>query len=185
MKHTAEKVRVVVSTEQIRLRVAELARQISADYQGRTLCAIGVLEDGFIFMADLVRQLDVPVLCQFVKPENKELWHGRTGTEEIFFSPEVKVEKADVLLVLGLVQSGVTSEFLMRNLLARGARSVKLATLLDRATARRVGLHPDYVAFPIEEGYVFGYGLGAPELKRNLPYVATMAQAGARAGRGK
>lgn len=176
---TAEQPKVVISAEQIHQRVAELARQIAADYAGKTIHAIGVLEDGFIFMADLVRQLEVPVTCQFIKPEQKELWRGNSETQEIFFSPEVKVDGADVLLVLGLVQSGVTSEFLLRNLLARGAKSVKLATLLDRGAARRVGLQADYRGFEIEEGYVFGYGLGAPDLKRNLPYLATSAGAAA------
>jgi hypoxanthine phosphoribosyltransferase len=175
MQSQAEDVKVVVSAEQIQQRLKELARHISADYRNRTVAAVGVLEDGFIFMADLVRQLDVPVTCQFIKPEHQELWRGNSQTEEIFFSPEVEVKGADVLLVQGLIETAVTTEFLVRNLLARGAKSVKVATLLDRGSARRVGLQPDYYGFQIEEGYVFGYGLGAPQLKRNLPYVATQA----------
>ena len=175
MTSQSEDVKVVVSAEQIQQRMKELARQVSDDYRGRTVAAVGVLEDGFIFMADLVRQLEVPVTCQFIKPEHQELWRGNSQSEEIFFSPEVDVKNQHVLLVQGLIETAVTTEFLVRNMLARGARTVKVATLLDRGAARRVGLQPDYFGFLIEEGYVFGYGLGAPQLKRNLPYVGTQA----------
>ena len=162
------KLKVLISEEQIDKRVREIARQISEDYRGRTIYAVCVLENAFMFMADLVRALDVPVVCQFVKPEFREMPQGT----EIFFSPEVEVTGGDVLLIEALVQTGVTSEFLMRNLIGRGAKSVKLAAMLDKQSARRVSLQPDYFGFLIEEAFVVGYGLGAPDLGRNLPYVA-------------
>jgi hypoxanthine phosphoribosyltransferase len=164
---------VVLTAEQIHRRVTDLARQINADYASQTLYAVGVLEDGFIFMADLVRQIDVPVICQFVKPASQHVSHGESDTTEIFFSPEVDVKGGDVLLVQGLLESGITTEFLSRNLLARGAKSVKVCTLLDRQTGRRVLLQPDYFGFLVDEKYVFGYGMGSPNLGRNLPYLAT------------
>jgi hypoxanthine phosphoribosyltransferase len=167
---------VVIGAEQIRDRIRQLARQISDDYRGTTLYCVGVLEDGFIFMADLVRELDVAVICQFIKPEHQEIPQGAGTATEIFFSPEVNVPGAHVLLVQGLVETGITSEFLMRNLLARGAASVKLAALLDRPSSRRISLQPEYVGFTVDDRYVFGYGLGAPELSRNLPYVASRSQ---------
>jgi hypoxanthine phosphoribosyltransferase len=170
---------VVISAEQIRDRIRQLARQISDDYRGRTLYAVGVLEDGFIFMADLVRELDIPVICQFVKPEHKEIAQAGSTATEIFFSPEVRVEGAHVLLVLGLLETGITTEFLMRNLLARGAASAKVATLLDRQSSRRISLAPDYFGFAVDDRFVFGYGLGTPQLRRNLPYVATSGVAAA------
>lgn len=165
--------RILLSAEQIRKRVQELARQISADFKGKTVYAIGVLENGFIFMSDLVRELEVPVVCQFVKPAFKE---PNSTTTEIFFSPEIDVHGQHVLLVEALVQSGITSEFLLRNLAARGAATVKLAVLLDKQSARRVPLQPDYFGFLMNESFVVGYGLGAPHLGRNLPYIATRAQ---------
>ncbi|MBZ5628591.1 MAG: hypoxanthine phosphoribosyltransferase [Acidobacteriia bacterium] len=164
---------IVLHTAQIRDRIQQLARQISDDYHGRTLHAVCVLEDGFIFMADLVRELDVPVICQFVKPEHKEIASAGSTATEIFFSPEVHVENAHVLLVQGLLETGITTEFLLRNLLARGGASVKVATLLDRQSARRISLAPDYFGFEVDDRFVFGYGLGSPQLRRNLPYVAT------------
>lgn len=150
-----------------------MARQISADYEGKTLYVICVLENGFIFMADLVRDLEIPVVCQFVNPQFKDT---NSSITEIFFSPEVIVEGQHVLLVETLVQSGITTEFLMRNLVGRGAASVKLAALLDKQSARRVSLQPDYFGFLMNESFVVGYGLGAPQLGRNLPYIAARAQ---------
>jgi hypoxanthine phosphoribosyltransferase len=177
LNRAGDNLRVLLSAEQLERRIQELARQISMDYSGKTICAVCVLENGFIFMADLVRALEVPVVCQFIKPEMTEIPTKEGTATEIRFSPEPEVKGADVLLVEGLVQSGVTSEFLIRNLLARGAKSVKLCTLLDKQAARRISLQPDYFGFLISESYVIGYGLGSPDLKRNLPYVATSAVA--------
>jgi len=161
--------RVVLSSEQIDTRVREIARQISSDYRDKTVCVVGVLENGFIFMADLVRHLEVPVICQFLKVNSKE---ANASTTELFFSPEPDVRDRHVLLVEALVQSGLTSDFLLRYLMGRGAASVKLAVLLDKQSARRIALQPDYFGFLMDEGFVVGYGLGSDEIGRNLPYIA-------------
>jgi len=165
---------VVYTAEQIATRVRELARKISEDYRDRTLHAVCVLENGFVFMADLVRAIEVPVVCQFLKPETRQRKHGA----EIFYG-EVSVQGQHVLLVEGVVKSGVTQEFLIRNLMARGALSVKLATLLDKQQDRRVALEADYCCYAIGASYMLGYGLGSPQLGRNLPYVAAKAPAAA------
>jgi hypoxanthine phosphoribosyltransferase len=167
--------RVLLSAEQIRKRVQEMARQISNDFRGRTLYVVGVMENGFIFMADLVRELDLNVVCLFVRAESKE---ANSTTTEIFFSPELDVQGQHVLLVEVLVQSGLTTEFLIRNLAGRGAASVKLAVLLDKQSARRVSLQPDYFGFLMNESFVVGYGLGDQHFARNLPYIAGRAELG-------
>jgi len=167
--------RILLSAEQIKKRVQEMARQISNDFQGRTLHVVGVMENGFIFMADLVRELDLNVVCQFVRAEFKD---ADSTTTEIFFSPELDVQGQHVLLVEALVQSGLTSEFLIRNLAGRGAASVKLAVLLDKQSARRVSLQPDYFGFLMNESFVVGYGLGDQHFGRNLPYIAGRAELG-------
>jgi len=167
--------RPVISAEQIQKRVRELAHQISDDYQGKTIHALALLENSFIFMADLVRALEVPVVCTFVKPRYRtQASQGPSEILEILFSHELDIHDKDVLLVEGLVHSGVTSEFLMNDLRARGAASVKLVTLLDRQTARRVKLQPDYFGFLVDEAYLVGYGLGSPDqVNRNLAYLAS------------
>jgi hypoxanthine phosphoribosyltransferase len=153
--------------------VKELARHISDDYQGQTIQALAVLENAFMFMADLVRALDGPVVCQFIKPKYSKQGNETAEVMEIFFSHEPDIRGQHILLVEGLVHSGVTSEFLMNDLRARGAASVKLVTLLDRQSARRVALQPDYFGFLVDDTFLVGYGLGAAEqTNRNIPYLA-------------
>jgi len=167
-----EPLRQVIPAEQIQKRVRELGRQISDDYKGQTLQVLAVLENAFMFLADLVRAVDVPVVCQFIKPKYSRPPGGHE-VMEIFFSHEPEIRGQHVLLVEGLVHSGVTSDFLMSDLRARGAASVKLVTLLDRQSARRVPLQPDYFGFLVDETFLVGYGLGAIEqTNRNLPYLA-------------
>ena len=169
-----EPLRPVISSEQIQKRVKELGRQISDDYKGQTVQMLAVLENAFMFLADLVRSLDVPVVCQFIKPKYTQPASGAAhDAMEIFFSHEPDIRGQHILLVEGLVHSGVTSEFLMNDLRARGAASVKLVTLLDRQSARRVALQPDYFGFLVDEAFLVGYGLGAAEqTNRNIPYLA-------------
>jgi hypoxanthine phosphoribosyltransferase len=173
-----EPLRQVIGAEQIQKRVKELARHISDDYQGHTIQALAVLENAFMFMADLVRALEVPVVCQFIKPKYSKQTSKQQGDQtgeitEIFFSHEPDIRGQHILLVEGLVHSGVTSEFLMSDLRARGAASVKLVTLLDRQSARRVALQPDYFGFLVDEVFLVGYGLGAVEqTNRNISYLA-------------
>ena len=170
----ADSLRQVIAAEQIQKRVKELGRHISDDYQGQTIQALAVLENAFMFMADLVRALDVPVVCQFIKPKYSKQWRNQKAeVVEIFFSHEPDIRGQHILLVEGLVHSGVTSEFLMNDLRARGAASVKLVTLLDRQTARRVALQPDYFGFLVDDAFLCGYGLGSVEQTgRSLPYLA-------------
>ena len=173
-----EPMRQVISAEQIQKRVKELARQISDDYRGQTIQMLAVLENAFMFQADLVRALEVPVVCQFIKPRYTRP-RGGPGNDvmEIFFSHEPDIQGKHILLVEGLVHSGVTSDFLMNDLRARGAASVKLVTLLDRQSARRVPLQPDYFGFLVDETFLVGYGLGAVEqTNRNLPYLGAGTQ---------
>ena len=174
MNPRVEPLRPVISSDQIQKRVKELGRQISDDYKGQTIQMLAVLENAFMFLADLVRAVDVPVVCQFIKPKYTRPPSGAThDVMEIFFSHEPDIRGQHILLVEGLVHSGVTSEFLMSDLRARGAASVKLVTLADRQAARRVPLQPDYFGFLVDETFLVGYGLGAVEqTNRNLPYLA-------------
>lgn len=170
-----EPLRAIISAEQIQKRVREIGRQISDDYRGKTIHALALLENGFMFMADLVRALEVPVTCQFIKPRYTRGEENDAGLLEIFFSHEPDICGEHILLIEGLIHSGVTTEFLMNDLRARGAESVKVVTLLDRQVARRVQLQPDYFGFLVDDTYLVGYGLGSPgQTHRNLPYIAAL-----------
>src|ERR1700734_3329459 len=107
----AEPLPQVIASEQIQKRVKELGRHISDDYKGQTIQALAVLENAFIFMADLVRALDGPVVCQFIKPKYSKQAGNQTEVMEIFFSHEPDIRGRHILLVEGLVHSGVTGEF--------------------------------------------------------------------------
>src|ERR1700758_1849637 len=173
MNPRVEPLRPVISSEQIQKRVKELGRQISDDYKGQSIQMLAVLENAFMFLAALVRALEVPVVCQFIKPKYSRPQDTANEVMEIFFSHEPDIKGQHILIVEGLVHSGVTTEFLMSDLRERGAASVKLITLLDRQSARRVPLQPDYFGFLVDDTFLCGYGLGSPEQTgRNLPYVA-------------
>ena len=161
---------IVLPTEQVQKRVREMARQISHDYAGKTIHALGVLENSFMFLSDLVRAIEVPVVCQFIKPQYRD---DLEGMLEIFFSHDLAIIDQHVLLVEGILHSGVTTEFLRNDLRGRGAASVKIAALLDRQSARRVQVQPDYFGFLVDSTLLMGYGLGSPDqANRNLPYLA-------------
>ncbi len=164
--------KVIVTAEQIEKRVAELGRQITAEYSGKRLVVVGVIENALLFMADLIRHIELPTLCQFLLSDIHDVEQGHTPSRQIYYFPEVEVSGEHVLLVEGLVQSGLTTDFLVTNILGRGAASVKTASLLNRQSSRKVSVQLDYFGFEINDPYVLGYGLGAPHLGRNLPYVA-------------
>ncbi|HET7205157.1 MAG TPA: phosphoribosyltransferase family protein [Terriglobales bacterium] len=169
--------RQVITAEQIQKRVRELAKQISDDYQGHTIHVLAVLENSFVFAADLVREIETPLACAFVKPlyTQQETTVPGSPVLEIFFSNQLDIRAKDVLVIEALVHSGVTTDFLMADLRARGAASVRLVTLLDRQTARRVQLQPDYFGFLVDDSFLVGYGLGSAEqLYRNLPFVGAV-----------
>ncbi len=149
--------RTVIPAEQIQKRVREMGRQISDDYRGLSIHLLALLENGFIFMADLVRALEVPVICQFIKPKYRmKAPNVPSGVLEIFFSHEPDIRGQHLLVVEGLVHTGITTEFLMSDLRMRGAASVKLARLLDRQSGRRVQLQPDYFAFRVDDAFRVG-----------------------------
>jgi len=167
----AEGIVEVYSASQIAERVTILASEISREYEGRELTVLGVADDSFMFLADLLRQLDVPLRVAFVRYEHRSLG----GVEDLNFSTQMDLARRDVLLVEGVMETGVTQEYFIKQLESRGAASVKLCVLIDKVDSRRVELKPDWRAFETHESYLFGYGLGFQERWRNLPYLARPA----------
>lgn len=167
----ADEIKEVYSAEQIAERVRELAGEISQAYEGRDFTVLGVLEDGFVFLADLLRALNIPSRTAFLRYDHQSLG----GLQDISFTTQVDLSKREVLLVEGVLDTGVTQEYLMKQLGAHGAVNVRLCVLLDKPDGRRVELTPDWRAFETHENYVFGYGLGFQDRWRGLPYLATFA----------
>jgi hypoxanthine phosphoribosyltransferase len=157
--------------------VGELAKQIDRDYKGKTLHVVGILEDCFIFMADLVRRLTIPVVCHFMKIEIHDTSAGTTALREIVYTAMVEAAGRDVLLVDGILQSGLTLDHLYAYVLAQNPSSVRTASLIEKTGERRVDVSTDYVGFKSKEKFLVGYGLGYKEKYRNLPFVARLARA--------
>jgi hypoxanthine phosphoribosyltransferase len=155
---------------QIAERIETLAGEISRAYAGREFTVLGVVEDGFMFLADLLRRLDVPLRVAFVRYDHRTLG----GVQDLNFSTPLDLARREVLLVEGVMETGVTQEYLIKQLESRGA-TVKLCVLVDKVDCHRVELRPDWCAFETRENYVFGYGLAMNERWRNLPYLARPA----------
>ncbi len=165
---------LVISETRLHQRIASLGRQISRDYAGRVVNCVGVLEDGFLFVADLVREITGDVRCQFIKPYAREFFDHQIATTEIFYAPEVEVEDRHILLCQGILSTGQTTDFLIRSFQARGAASIAVCGLLDRHFDRRVHIDVTYCGFLVGPERLAGFGLGTPTLNRNLPYIYTV-----------
>ena len=162
--------RIVRSQEEIEKRVSELAQEIRAAVQVVDLTVVGILDDSFMFVADLVRRPDRPVSCCFMKATQ----HKYGGQTEIMFTSEIDPRGRDILLVGGVAATGVTLDYISRQLAERGIKSLRTCVLVDKPEERRVDLKPDFVAFEGDQGYLFGYGLGMESQFRQLPYLAVM-----------
>jgi hypoxanthine phosphoribosyltransferase len=150
------------SAGRIATRVAELGRQISRACGGKRLDVVITLDRGFVFGADLIRHIDAPTVCHFVREDVRDVDHGGHARREVAFGSGPDVKGRDVLLVDAVLESGVTQEFLLRRLGESQPRSLRLAVLLDKPEQRKVGLEPDYFGFrTASNGLWVGYGLAA------------------------
>ena len=167
----------VYSAARIAVRVGALGKQISREYKGRRLDVVITLDRGFIFAADLIRQIDMPVVCHFVSEEVRDVQDGGHARREVFFGAGPELKGRDVLVVDAVLESGVTQEFLLRRLGESKPRSIRLAVLLDKPAKRRVALEPDYFGFRTASNQVWvGYGLAAAnETGRNYRHLSSGA----------
>ena len=161
---------VVKSAEEIRERINELAVEIRDGAPVAELTVVGILDDAFVFLADLVRALDIPLSCCFMKVTS----HRHGGQSEILFTSEFDPRGRDILLVGAVAATGVTLDYISEHLATRGVKSLRTCVLVDRPGERRVDVKPDFAAFQMDNGFVFGYGLGIQNQYRQLPYLAVM-----------
>lgn len=162
------------SEEQIQVRVRALAQDITRDYAGEILHIVGVLDTGFLFLADLARRITVPVNCHFVRMASSEQQEAGISIRRIEFSSPGRITGQHVLLVDTMVESGITLDHLAQQLRIEQPRTLKTAVLINREDHRRVQMKIDYVGFPWKGEHLVGYGLEQEGLYRNLPYLATI-----------
>ena len=164
---------IVVSEEQIRTRVAELGAQITADYAGRTPLLVGVLKGAFMFMADLSRAIDAPVEFDFMAVSSYGSATKTSGVVRIVKDLDIDLSDRHVIIVEDIIDSGLTLQYLRRNLLARNPGSVEVCALLLREGLQARDPDLKYVGFRIPPAFVVGYGLDVAERYRNLPFVCS------------
>jgi hypoxanthine phosphoribosyltransferase len=169
---------VLLTKEQIAGRVRELAEQISADYAGRELLVVGVLKGSWIFLADLVRLITVPLTVDFTMASSYGSGTDSSGVVRIVFDLKSPVEGRDVLLVDDILDSGLTLRYIVDDLKRRNPRSIRIAALLDKPERRRSDVAVDYVGFKIPNKFVVGYGIDFAERFRNLPYIGYIEEKG-------
>jgi hypoxanthine phosphoribosyltransferase len=167
----AEVARVLYGREDVRRRVAELGRTITGELAGREPVLVTVLKGGAMFLADLIREIELPLEVHLMAISRYGDAEESLGRVQILLDVDADLTGRDVLLVEDIVDTGLTSRYLLSVLRARGAASVELCTLLDKAARRIVPIHPRYVGFECPDAFVVGYGLDFQERYRNVPDI--------------
>lgn len=166
-----EKIKVLISKEQIENRVKELAKQIRKDYTEKSITAICLLKGSLFFTADLTREIGGKIYLEFMQLSSYE-GENTTGTiklkKDIDFS---EIKGKDVLIIEDIVDTGITLNYTLEHIKKAGANSVKVCTLLNKPSRRKIKVPIDYVGFEIENQFVLGYGMDYDQLYRNLPYI--------------
>lgn len=169
-------VEVMIAEDRVRARVGELGEEISRDYAGKPLLVVGVLKGSVIFLADLIRAIDLPLDYDFVAISSYGADTRSSGVVRLLKDLDASIEGRHVLIVEDIVDTGWTLRlsYLAENMRARKAASVKVCALLDKPSRRQVDVGVDYCGFVIEDVFVVGYGLDYDGQYRNLPYVGVV-----------
>ena len=167
---------VVVAAEDLQRRVRELAETVSSDYEGRDLLLIGVLKGAVFFLADLMRALRIDCQVDFMAISSYGSSTKSSGVVRILKDLDAAIDGRHVLIVEDIIDSGLTLQYLLRNLAGRGPASLEVCALLLKPSSAQVRLTPRYVGFEIPDRFVVGYGLDHAERYRALPYVAVLEE---------
>jgi len=165
---------VLISHQQIRERTKELGRQITEDYRGKDPLLICILKGGLMFLADLMREIDLPLEIDFIAVSSYGDSTESSGVVRILMDLERNIQGRHVLIVEDIIDTGRTLTYIIENLRTRGPASVKVCTLLDKPSRRELEIPIDYVGFTIPDKFVIGYGLDYGEIYRNLPFVGVL-----------
>ena len=165
---------ILVPADDLKRRVEELATEVSRDYRGKDLILVGVLKGAVLFLSDLMRHLDIPCEVDFMAVASYGSATKSSGVVRILKDLDAVIEGRDVLIVEDIVDSGLTLQYLLRNLAGRNPRSLEVCALLVKPERQKVDLRTKYVGFEIPNRFAIGYGLDHAERYRNLPYVAAL-----------
>jgi len=169
-----EEVDILYTVEELRDKVKELGNRISADYEGESLLVVGILKGAFVFMADLIREIDIPMELDFMSVSSYGKSSETSGEVRILKDLEFSIEGKHVLVIEDIVDTGLTLDYITRILKERGCKSVKICCLLDKPSRRRSPVIPDYIGYTIPDSFVVGYGLDYAGCYRNYPAVCIL-----------
>ena len=163
-------IKTLLTRETVENRIKELAKEIEKDYQGKELMVIGLLKGSIVFMTDLIKEIDLPLVIDFMSVSS---YSGTTSTGviKILKDTDIDVKGKDVLIVEDIIDTSLTLSHVKKLLIDRGTKSLKICTLLDKPARRTVDMKGDYVGFEIPDEFVVGYGLDYDQRHRNLPYI--------------
>jgi hypoxanthine phosphoribosyltransferase len=167
---------VLITSEELQARIREIGVQITKDYTGRRPELICVLKGAMVFMSDLMRSIDLPVIIDFIAVSSYGKGMNTSGEVKIVKDLDEPLEGRDILLVEDILDTGLTLNYLMRSFRSRGATSVRIVTLLNKPDRRLAEVDVAYQGFEIPDKFVVGYGLDFGERYRNLPYIAVVKQ---------
>ena len=170
----AERIRVLLSEEEVNERIRQIGEQISKDYEGRQVHLICVLKGGSFFMCELAKRISVPVTLDFMSVSSYGMDTKSSGVVKIVKDLDDSIKGKNVIVVEDVVDSGRTLSYLLDMLKDRGPKSLRLCTLLDKPERRVVQVHVDYTGFEIPDEFVVGYGLDYAQKYRNLPYIGVV-----------
>ena len=165
---------VLISQEKLENIVKSLAKQIEKDYNDKEFMMVGLLKGSVVFMTDLMKQINLDFPIDFIIASSYGSGTESSGRVKIVSDLTLSCEKKDILIVEDIVDSGNTLNFVMNYLMTKGANSVKVCTLCDKPSRRKVPLTPDYCGAQIPDEFIVGYGLDYAELYRNLPYIGVL-----------
>lgn len=165
--------RILISEEELQNKVSEMGKQISRDFQGKDPIFVGVLKGCFIFMADLMRYVDIGCSMDFMSVSS---YSGTSSTGAVKINKDLgeDIEGRHLIIVEDILDSGVTLSYLKQYLMVRKPASITIATLMDKPARRKADIHADYSCFEIPDAFVVGYGLDYNERYRNLPYIGVL-----------
>ena len=164
----------LISAERLQTRIGEMGAEIARDYAGRNPLLIGVLKGACMFLSDLMRAIDIKLGVEFMAISSYGVSTRTSGEVRIIKDLDVPIEGRDIIVVEDIVDTGLTLSYLLANLHARGAKSVKLVALLDKHERRQRPVEINYLGFSIPDAFVVGYGLDFAERYRNLPFIAIL-----------
>lgn len=168
---------VMLSEKEIEEKVVELAQRIEKDFEGQDILLVGILKGASVFVADLMRKINLNVNIDFMSVSSYGSGTESSGTVKILKDLDVDIEGKNVLIVEDIIDSGATLRNLYDTLMTRKPKSLKLCTLLDKPQRRKVDIKVDYIGYVIEDKFIVGYGIDYDEKYRNLPYIAIVEEA--------